>query len=46
MGIYMLPAFILGFWCIWSGSRDVKSLWEAFSMTIIVIIIKISFVLF
>ncbi|XXQ69387.1 phosphate transporter [Neisseriaceae bacterium B1] len=40
MGAYMLIAFILGFWCIWSANRDVNSLGEALGFTILSIIIK------
>lgn len=40
MGSYMLIAFILGFWCIWSANRDVNSLGEALGFTILSIVIK------
>lgn len=39
-GSYMLLAFVLGFWCIWSANRDVNSLGEALGFTIIAIITK------
>lgn len=28
-GAFMLIAFILGFWCIWSANREVNSIGEA-----------------
>lgn len=40
MGMYMLMAFALGFWCIWSSNRDVKSLIESLVFTILAIIVK------
>lgn len=40
MGSYMLIAFVLGFWCIWSANRDVNSLWEALVFTILSVIIR------
>lgn len=40
MGVYMLLAFILGFWCIWSANRDVNSLMESLVFIIIAIIVK------
>lgn len=40
MGSYMLVAFILGFWCIWSANRDVNSVGEALGFTILSIVIK------
>ena len=40
IGAYMLIAFILGFWCIWSSNRDVNSLGEALGFTVLAIIIK------
>lgn len=40
MGAYMLIAFILGFWCIWSANRDVNSVGEALGFTILSIVIK------
>ncbi|MDO4433288.1 MAG: phosphate transporter [Alysiella sp.] len=40
MGAYMLIAFILGFWCIWSANREVNSLWEALIFTLLAITIK------
>ena len=39
-GTYMLTAFILGFWCIWSANRDVKSLAEALVFIVITLIAK------
>ncbi|ULJ63965.1 phosphate transporter [Wielerella bovis] len=39
-GAFMLIAFILGFWCIWSANRDVNSIGEALGFTIMAIIIK------
>lgn len=40
MGAYMLVAFIIGFWCIWSANRDVNSLIEGLVITIGAIIIR------
>lgn len=40
MGSYMLVAFIIGFWCIWSANRDVNSLMESLVLTIIAIILR------
>lgn len=40
MGAYMLIAFILGFWCIWSANREVNSLMEALGFTILSVVIK------
>ena len=39
-GTYMLTAFILGFWCIWSANRDVKSLAEALVFIVITLVAK------
>lgn len=39
-GSYMLVAFILGFWCIWSANRDVNAVGEALGFTLMAIVIK------
>ena len=39
-GSFLLIAFILGFWCIWSANRDVNSLGEALGFTVLAIVIK------
>ena len=39
-GSFLLIAFILGFWCIWSASRDVNSLGEALGFTVLAMVIK------
>lgn len=39
-GSFMLLAFILGFWCIWSANRDVNSVGEALAFIILSIAIK------
>ena len=39
-GSYMLIAFILGLWCIWSANRDVNSLGESLGFTLMAIVIK------
>lgn len=39
-GSFMLGAFILGFWCIWSANRDVNSPIEALIFTILAIAIR------
>lgn len=40
MGAYMLVAFIIGFWCIWSANRDVNSLLESLWLTLLAIVIR------
>ena len=39
-GPYMLIAFAVGFWGIWSANRDVNSLGEALGFTVLAIVIK------
>lgn len=39
-GAFMMTAFILGFWCIWSANRDINSLFESLGITIIAIVAK------
>lgn len=39
-GAFMLMAFAVGFWCIWSANRDVNSLMESIGLTIAAIVIK------
>lgn len=39
-GAFMISAFILGFWCIWSANRDINSLLESFVLIIIALITK------
>ncbi|MDK4684745.1 phosphate transporter [Kingella negevensis] len=39
-GAFMLIAFILGFWCIWSANREVNSIGEALGFTLLAIILK------
>lgn len=39
-GSFMIMAFIMGFWCIWSANRDVNSLLEGIGFTILAIIIR------
>lgn len=39
-GSFMLMAFVIGFWCIWSANREPNSLLEGLSLTIIAIIAK------
>lgn len=39
-GAFMLTAFVLGFWCIWSANRDVNSIMESFGITIVAIVAK------
>lgn len=39
-GTFMLMAFVLGFWGIWSANRDPNSLMEGLGITIIAIVAK------
>ena len=39
-GSFMLVAFILGFWCIWSANREVNSPMESLGITIVAIVAK------
>ena len=39
-GAFMLTAFVLGFWCIWSANRDVNSIMESLGITIVAIVAK------
>lgn len=39
-GAFLLAAFVLGFWCIWSANRDINSLMESLGITIVAIIAK------
>lgn len=39
-GSFMLAAFVIGFWCIWSANRDVNSLMESLGLTLIAIIAR------
>lgn len=39
-GTYLLIAFVIGFWGIWSASREPNSLMEGLTITIIAIVAK------
>lgn len=39
-GSFMLAAFVIGFWCIWSANRDINSLMESLGLTLIAIIAR------
>ena len=39
-GSFLLMAFVIGFWCIWSSNREPNSLLEGLTLTIIAIIDK------
>lgn len=39
-GSFMLMAFAVGFWCIWSANRDVNSLLEAIGLNVLAIVVK------
>lgn len=39
-GAFMLVAFLIGFWCLWSANRDPNSLMEGLMLTGIAIVVK------
>lgn len=39
-GPFLLMAFVLGFWCVWSANRDPNSLMEGLTITIVAIIAR------
>ncbi len=39
-GSFMLMAFAVGFWCIWSANRDVNSLFESMGLVLMAIVIR------
>lgn len=39
-GAFMLMAFVVGFWCIWSANRDVNSLFESMNLVVVAIVTR------